>query len=151
MADEEAAQQEEQPEEENLKPDIDILEAGLMTMNEAREKMGLGAMPDGDLTLPQYRNKYPELFAMNNMANGDGLAQSMLSEVNKAAGIKTQAPQQFGKKAPGEEGKEGEEQEPKEEGEKPQNGDKEEPEPNAEEPPKDESDEGPEVTIEDEE
>lgn len=151
MADEEAAQQEEQPEEENLKPDIDILEAGLMTMNEAREKMGLGAMPDGDLTLPQYRNKYPELFAMNNMANGDGLAQSMLDEVNKSAGIETQAPQQFAKKALGEEDKEGEEPEAKEEGEKPQKEDKEEPEPDAEEPPPEESDEGPEVTIEDEE
>jgi len=39
------------------------LEAGIITLNEYREKaLQLGAIPDGDLTMPQYRSKYASLF-----------------------------------------------------------------------------------------
>ena len=155
MADEEAAAAEEEPaEEENLKPDIDILEAGLMTMNEAREKMGLGAMPDGDLTLPQYRNKYPELFAMSNMANGDGLANSFLSQVNEEAGIQQQPPPGKGGFPPGKKGA-GEEEEGAEgkdvAKDKPEAAEGQPEAKETKEPPPEESDEGPEVTVEEDE
>lgn len=39
------------------------LEAGIITLNEYREKaLGLGEIPDGDLTMPQYRSKYAQTF-----------------------------------------------------------------------------------------
>lgn len=39
------------------------LEAGIITLNEYREKaLGLGEIPDGDLTMPQYRAKYAQTF-----------------------------------------------------------------------------------------
>lgn len=39
------------------------LDGGVITLNEYREKaLGLGAIPDGDLTMPQYRSKYADVF-----------------------------------------------------------------------------------------
>lgn len=39
------------------------LEAGIITLNEYREKaLGLGEIPDGDLTMPQYHAKYAQTF-----------------------------------------------------------------------------------------
>lgn len=39
------------------------LDSGIITLNEYREKaLGLGAIPDGDLTMVQYRSKYAEVF-----------------------------------------------------------------------------------------
>ena len=64
----EAASAEEEPEEEAPeKPDAAAwkaaLETGLCTINEYRENvLSLGALPDGDLTLPQYRASHAELF-----------------------------------------------------------------------------------------
>lgn len=45
------------------------LEAGIITLNEYREMaLGLGEIPDGDLTMPQYRSKYPQVFMASTAA-----------------------------------------------------------------------------------
>jgi len=46
--------------------------AGIVTLNEYREKaLGLGAIPDGDLTMVQYRAKYSEVFVANTAATSE--------------------------------------------------------------------------------
>ena len=48
------------------------LDAGIITLNEYREKaLGLGAIPDGDLTMVQYRAKYSEVFVANTAATSE--------------------------------------------------------------------------------
>lgn len=48
------------------------LDAGIVTLNEYREKaLGLGAIPDGDLTMVQYRAKYSEVFVANTAATSE--------------------------------------------------------------------------------
>ena len=44
------------------------LENGLVTVNEYRENLGLGALPDGDLTLTQYRAKHAQVFVASTAA-----------------------------------------------------------------------------------
>lgn len=45
------------------------LENGIITLNEYREMaLGLGEIPDGDLTMPQYRAKYPQVFMASTAA-----------------------------------------------------------------------------------
>ena len=48
------------------------LDAGIITLNEYREKaLGLGAIPDGDLTMVQYRAKYTQIFVANTAAQSE--------------------------------------------------------------------------------
>lgn len=48
------------------------LNSGIITLNEYREKaLGLGAIPDGDLTIPQYRAKYASVFVSSTAATSD--------------------------------------------------------------------------------
>lgn len=48
------------------------LDAGIVTLNEYREKaLGLGAIPDGDLTMVQYRAKYSQIFVANTAAQSE--------------------------------------------------------------------------------
>lgn len=41
---------------------VEEAKIGLCTLNEYRQGRGCGALPDGDLTLPQYMAKHPEVF-----------------------------------------------------------------------------------------
>lgn len=79
---EEGAEGGEAPEEEAEDPTTAVagnpaswkaaLDAGIVTLNEYREKaLGLGAIPDGDLTMVQYRAKYSEVFVANTAATSE--------------------------------------------------------------------------------
>lgn len=48
------------------------LDSGIVTLNEYREKaLGLGAIPDGDLTMVQYRAKYSQIFVASTAAQSE--------------------------------------------------------------------------------
>jgi hypothetical protein len=48
------------------------LEAGIITLNEYREKaLNLGEIPDGDLTMPQYHAKYAQTFVSSVAATSE--------------------------------------------------------------------------------
>ena len=48
------------------------LEAGIITLNEYREKaLNLGEIPDGDLTMPQYHSKYAQTFVSSVAATSE--------------------------------------------------------------------------------
>lgn len=68
----------EEPEAKEISPAAwkTALDAGLITLNEYRDKAlgGLGAIPDGDLTLIQYKAKYAELFVANAAISSPALA-----------------------------------------------------------------------------
>lgn len=72
-----------EPEGETIAPAAwkTALDAGLITLNEYREKAlgGLGEIPDGELTLVQYRAKYAELFVANAAINSPAIAAKAVS------------------------------------------------------------------------
>lgn len=62
------------------------LEGGVVTLNEARANKGLPPLAqDGDLTLPQYRAKYPAIFAANAVTQASGSAEKVLGMGEEAA------------------------------------------------------------------
>lgn len=83
-----AADTEEEPaEEQPEKPDATAwktaLDTGLCTINEYRENvLMLGALPDGDLTLPQYRASHSELFVAANAVMSPQAANQVVSPPN---------------------------------------------------------------------
>lgn len=119
----EAASAEEEPaEEEPEKADAaawkTALDTGLCTINEYRENvLMLGALPDGDLTLPQYRASHSELFVAANAVMSPQAANQVVSppnpdeklaqgkrardELSGGAPTDTPAPSGTGGKAPG--------------------------------------------------
>lgn len=69
------------------------LESGIVTLNEYRQNaLGLGAIPDGDLTMVQYRAKYAQLFVANAAVTNPAVA---------AKAALPQAPTAPGKPGPG--------------------------------------------------
>ena len=60
------------------------IENGLVTINEVREGKGLGAIPDGDLTLPQYKAKNPELFVASTAATSTQAVDALFNEAGSA-------------------------------------------------------------------
>jgi hypothetical protein len=62
---------------------IGAMEAGLFTMNEYRKSRGFPAMTDGELTLPEYRAKYPEKF-LTTAALKEGNAKDVIAAMGDA-------------------------------------------------------------------
>lgn len=60
------------------------LDAGIITINEYREKaLGLGALPDGDLTTTQYKAKYPQIFVAATAATSPQAANMAMGQDDK--------------------------------------------------------------------
>jgi len=51
------------------------IEGGIVTINEVRASKGLGPIEDGDLTLPQYRAKYVQIYATSTLAESPDAAE----------------------------------------------------------------------------
>jgi len=60
------------------------LDSGIITLNEYREKaLGLGAIPDGDLTMIQYRAKYAEVFVGSTAAVSEKSVDMMTGKADQ--------------------------------------------------------------------
>jgi hypothetical protein len=60
------------------------LDAGIITINEYREKaLGLGALPDGDLTTTQYKAKYTSLYVASTAATSPQAANMAIGGDDK--------------------------------------------------------------------
>jgi len=63
------------------------LEGGVVTINEVRASKGLPPIADGDLTLPQLRARYPEVYATSAVTQASGSAEKIvgLADVERVA------------------------------------------------------------------
>lgn len=79
------------------------LDAGIITINEYREKaLGLGALPDGDLTTTQYKAKYSSLFVASTAATSpQGVNMALGQDDKKEEGGKPGGANPPGKKPSG--------------------------------------------------
>jgi len=78
------------------------LDAGIITINEYREKaLGLGALPDGDLTTTQYKAKYTSLFVASTAATSPQAANMAMGADDKKEEGQNGKPGANGKKPTG--------------------------------------------------
>lgn len=64
------------------------IEGGIVTINEVRATKGLPPIPDGDLTLPEFRAKHMEVFAKSMVSQTSGSAEQFLGMHDDADGEK---------------------------------------------------------------
>lgn len=62
------------------KPSDKALQDGLVTINEYRMSIGLGPLPGGDLTLPQYRATNPGLFMASELPTSKAMLDKVVAE-----------------------------------------------------------------------